>query len=174
MSFPLTNVSCHTNHALDQFLKHLDTAGVDGIVRIGNRGTAPELESKNLRQLKSEAPLTTIERRDLEILNQKEANRRKQTQETTKDLQRTCEGPQDSHLLNYIAKTRPDIHRQLVKKGRVSVTPQAGLTAWLGKQRPSRVASEKCDLEQLSHNAGIDIHNLSSAERWALLNHWIG
>ncbi|KAH6960364.1 hypothetical protein DER45DRAFT_602303, partial [Fusarium avenaceum] len=137
-------VCCHTNHALDQFLKHLDTAGVDGIVRIGNRGTAPELESKNLRQLKSEAPLTTIERRDLEILNQKEANRRKQTQETTKDLQRTCEGPQDSHLLNYIAKTRPDIHRQLVKKGRVSVTPQA------------------------------DIHNLSSAERWALLNHWIG
>lgn len=172
--FPLTNVSCHTNHALDQFLKHLDTAGVDGIVRIGNRSTTPELESRNLRRLKSEAPLTTIERHDLEILNQKEWDREKQTQKVAEDLQRTCERPQDPHLLNYIAKTRPDIHRQLAKRGRVSVTPQAGLTAWLGTQRPSGVASEKCDLEQLGHNAGIDIHSLSSAERWALLDHWMG
>ncbi|CAJ0545196.1 Ff.00g086690.m01.CDS01 [Fusarium sp. VM40] len=166
-------VCCHTNHALDQFLKHLDAAGVDGIVRIGNRSNTPELESRNLRRLKFEAPLTTIERRDLEILDQKEASRRKQTQETAKDLQRTCEGPQDPHLLNYIAKTRPDIHRQLATKRRASVTPQAGLAAWLGTQRPSAVASEKCELEQLSHNAEVDIHDLSSAERWALLDHWM-
>ncbi|KAM0469932.1 hypothetical protein ACHAP7_009775 [Fusarium lateritium] len=164
---------CHTNHALDQFLKHLDDAGVDGIIRIGNRSATPELESKNLRQFKSQASRTSLERRDLEDLNLKEWNSNRQKQETTEDLLKACKSPEDPHLLNYIAKTKPDIHRQLITKGRFSVTPAAGLSTWLGTQKPSAVTSELPNLEQLGHYAEADIHTLSSADRWALVDHWM-
>ncbi|KAM0233116.1 hypothetical protein ACHAP5_010505 [Fusarium lateritium] len=166
-------VCCHTNHALDQFLKHLDDAGVNGIIRIGNRSATPELESKNLRRFKSQASRTSLERRDLEDLNLKEWNSNKQKQETTEDLLKACKSPKDPHLLDYIAKTKPDIHRQLITKGKFSATPASGLSTWLGTKRPSAVTSELPDLEQLGHCAEADIHGLSSADRWALVDHWM-
>ncbi|KAJ6004573.1 hypothetical protein N7522_006218, partial [Penicillium canescens] len=42
-------VICYTNHALDQFLKHLLDVGIQKIIRIGGRSQATELEGKNLR-----------------------------------------------------------------------------------------------------------------------------
>ncbi|KAF2672898.1 hypothetical protein BT63DRAFT_409968 [Microthyrium microscopicum] len=44
-------VVCHTNHALDQFLEHLLTAGVKNMIRIGGNGTSSLLKSKNLRTI---------------------------------------------------------------------------------------------------------------------------
>ncbi|KAF5854876.1 hypothetical protein ETB97_010944, partial [Aspergillus alliaceus] len=42
-------VICYTNHALNQFLKHLLDVGIQKIIRIGGRSQATELEGKNLR-----------------------------------------------------------------------------------------------------------------------------
>ncbi|KAL2163207.1 hypothetical protein VTH06DRAFT_5263 [Thermothelomyces fergusii] len=42
-------VICYTNHALDQFLKHLLDVGIHKIIRIGGQSRAEELEGKNLR-----------------------------------------------------------------------------------------------------------------------------
>ncbi|ENH64000.1 NFX1-type zinc finger-containing protein 1 [Fusarium oxysporum f. sp. cubense race 1] len=53
-------ISCYTNHALDQFLKHLNDIGINNIVRIGNRSTTPELESKNLRAIKVKLSLSPV------------------------------------------------------------------------------------------------------------------
>ncbi|EMT61043.1 NFX1-type zinc finger-containing protein 1 [Fusarium odoratissimum] len=45
-------IICYTNHALDQFLKHLLDVGIDAIIRIGGRSVAEELDGKNLRTVK--------------------------------------------------------------------------------------------------------------------------
>ncbi|KAL2168166.1 hypothetical protein VTG60DRAFT_334 [Thermothelomyces hinnuleus] len=47
-------VICYTNHALDQFLKHLLDVGIHKIIRIGGQSRAEELEGKNLRVFSSQ------------------------------------------------------------------------------------------------------------------------
>ncbi|KAK5661069.1 hypothetical protein OQA88_10959 [Cercophora sp. LCS_1] len=42
-------IICYTNHALDQFLKHLLAVGITRIVRIGGKSRCPELDAYNLR-----------------------------------------------------------------------------------------------------------------------------
>ncbi|KAL2174062.1 uncharacterized protein P884DRAFT_280455 [Thermothelomyces heterothallicus CBS 202.75] len=58
-------VICYTNHALDQFLKHLLDVGVDKIIRIGGQSRAEELEGKNLRVVSQETSRTQVEQRIL-------------------------------------------------------------------------------------------------------------
>ncbi|PWW74664.1 hypothetical protein C7212DRAFT_358855 [Tuber magnatum] len=57
---------CYTNHALDQFLKHLLDEGVTNIVRIGSRTKHEEIESLSLQKVcqQSQEP-TVIERREI-------------------------------------------------------------------------------------------------------------
>ncbi|CUS14855.1 unnamed protein product [Tuber aestivum] len=57
---------CYTNHALDQFLKHLLDEGVTNIVRIGSRTKLEEIESLSLQTVcqRSQEP-TVIERREI-------------------------------------------------------------------------------------------------------------
>lgn len=40
---------CYTNHALDQFLKHLLAVGITKVIRIGGKSRCPELDAFNLR-----------------------------------------------------------------------------------------------------------------------------
>ncbi|RTE73083.1 hypothetical protein BHE90_012479 [Fusarium euwallaceae] len=49
-------VICYTNHALDQFLKHLLDVGIETIIRMGSGSQAPELAGKNLRVLDPQDP----------------------------------------------------------------------------------------------------------------------
>ncbi|KAK3317593.1 hypothetical protein B0T19DRAFT_294577 [Cercophora scortea] len=42
-------IQCYTNHALDQFLKHLRDIGVVNMIRIGGQSKDKELEGKNLK-----------------------------------------------------------------------------------------------------------------------------
>src|SRR4051794_28525238 len=44
----LTNYSCYTNHALDQFLQELLDIGINEIVRIGSRSQSQRLEALSL------------------------------------------------------------------------------------------------------------------------------
>src|SRR5438876_892284 len=45
----LISSRCYTNHALDQFLEHLDAVGIEKIIRIGGHSSSRILEGKNLR-----------------------------------------------------------------------------------------------------------------------------
>ncbi|KAK4101149.1 hypothetical protein N658DRAFT_426189 [Parathielavia hyrcaniae] len=58
-------VICYTNHALDQFLKHLLDVGIHKIIRIGGQSRAEELGGKNLRVVSRDVPKTTVENRIL-------------------------------------------------------------------------------------------------------------
>ncbi|KAF4955949.1 hypothetical protein FGADI_4122 [Fusarium gaditjirri] len=53
-------IICYTNHALDQFLKHLLDVGIARIIRIGGRSVAPELEGLNLRVVSQETQKTAV------------------------------------------------------------------------------------------------------------------
>ncbi|KAH8889256.1 hypothetical protein GQ53DRAFT_723440 [Thozetella sp. PMI_491] len=54
-------VICYTNHALDQFLKHLDAVGINKIIRIGGQSRCNELEGRNLKEVSKETPRTRTE-----------------------------------------------------------------------------------------------------------------
>lgn len=58
-------VICYTNHALDQFLKHLLDVGIKKIIRIGGRCRLPELEGKNLRVVSRGIDKTRAETREV-------------------------------------------------------------------------------------------------------------
>ncbi|KAF3010225.1 hypothetical protein E8E15_002637, partial [Penicillium rubens] len=58
-------VMCYTNHALDQFLKHLLDIGIQKVIRIGSRSQAPELEGKNLRVVSKDFRKTKVESQTL-------------------------------------------------------------------------------------------------------------
>ncbi|KAK3689366.1 hypothetical protein B0T22DRAFT_427646 [Podospora appendiculata] len=51
-------IQCYTNHALDQFLKHLKDIGVNNMIRVGGQCKDKELEGKNLRLVpKAQTPM---------------------------------------------------------------------------------------------------------------------
>ncbi|KAG8674221.1 hypothetical protein FPOAC1_000185 [Fusarium poae] len=58
-------IICYTNHALDQFLKHLLEVGISRIIRIGGRSAAPELDGLNLRVVGQDTARTVTERMNL-------------------------------------------------------------------------------------------------------------
>ncbi|KAJ6126000.1 hypothetical protein N7471_010493 [Penicillium samsonianum] len=58
-------VICYTNHALDQFLKHLLNVGIQKIIRIGGRSQATELEGKNLRVVSKDIGKMRVESQTL-------------------------------------------------------------------------------------------------------------
>ncbi|KAJ4059169.1 hypothetical protein NW761_002622 [Fusarium oxysporum] len=160
-------ISCYTNHALDQFLKHLNDIGIN-IVRIGNRSTTPELESKNLRAIKVKCPQTFVESSNFEKLNNSEHRLLADFKKAMNELVEPTAVFTDPELMNFIAKTYPKIHQKFLTKTMVSIASMKSLRTWLG-ERPSAVEH---DVEQLLKRASHDIHTLSASERWALADHW--
>ncbi|KAK4120587.1 hypothetical protein N657DRAFT_658274 [Parathielavia appendiculata] len=58
-------VICYTNHALNQFLRHLLDVGIHKIIRTGGQSRAEELGGKNLRVVNRAIAKTTVENRIL-------------------------------------------------------------------------------------------------------------
>lgn len=58
----LTSDSCYTNHALDQFLEHLVSDGVNQIIRIGGRCKSSVLQPLNLVAIASKMEETKSEK----------------------------------------------------------------------------------------------------------------
>ncbi|KAK4141918.1 uncharacterized protein C8A04DRAFT_13673 [Dichotomopilus funicola] len=58
-------VICYTNHALDQFLKHLQDVGIKKIIRIGGQSKCADLDGLNLRVVNRNAAKTSVESRSL-------------------------------------------------------------------------------------------------------------
>ncbi|EXK85316.1 hypothetical protein FOQG_10676 [Fusarium oxysporum f. sp. raphani 54005] len=108
-------ISCYTNHALDQFLKHLNDIGIN-IVRIGNRSTTPELESKNLRAIKVKCPQTFVESSNFEKLNNSEHRLLADFKKAMNELVEPTAVFTDPELMNFIAKTYPKIHQKFLTK----------------------------------------------------------
>ncbi|KAJ5849332.1 hypothetical protein N7534_008021 [Penicillium rubens] len=173
-------VMCYTNHALDQFLKHLLDVGIQKVIRIGGRSQAPELEGKNLRVVSKDFGKTKVESQTLgKSYGELEAHM-EDAGYAMKPLHQSQKGLSWAAMGNFVRRKWPAIHEQLDRpdlEGFTTVTDDK-LLHWLGvkSMRIQRGQNEDevdvVRLERLTRAAQEDIHTLTKPERQILAMEW--
>lgn len=174
------NHRCYTNHALDQFLKHLLDVGIQKVIRIGGRSQAPELEGKNLRVVSKDFGKTKVESQTLgKSYGELEAHM-EDAGYAMKPLHQSQKGLSWAAMGNFVRRKWPAIHEQLDRpdlEGFTTVTDDK-LLHWLGvkSMRIQRGQNEDevdvVRLERLTRAAQEDIHTLTKPERQILAMEW--
>ncbi|KAJ5123521.1 hypothetical protein N7448_009618 [Penicillium atrosanguineum] len=173
-------VICYTNHALDQFLKHLLDVGIEKIMRIGGRSQATELEGKNLRVVSKTIGKTRVESQTLGKNYGELEECMKQAGYSIKPLHQFQKGLTWAALEHFLRRKWPIIHRQLEQpdlEGFQTVTDDV-LLSWLGvKSLKSQTAQGENEVdnlrfEGLTRSAEQNIHSLSMPERRILAISW--
>ncbi|KAJ6113799.1 hypothetical protein N7523_007116 [Penicillium sp. IBT 18751x] len=173
-------VICYTNHALDQFLKHLLDIGIEKIMRIGGRSQASELEGKNLRVVSKNIGKTRVESQTLGKSYGELEECMEKAGYSMKPLHQSQKGLTWASMEHFVRRKWPNIHRQLEQpdpEGYETVTDDK-LLSWLGvktmKIREAQKGSEVDDLrlEGLTRTAEHNIHSLSMPERRILAMSW--
>ncbi|KAJ6003313.1 hypothetical protein N7451_005860 [Penicillium sp. IBT 35674x] len=173
-------VICYTNHALDQFLKHLLDVGIQKIIRMGGRSQATELEGKNLRVVSKGIGKTRVESQTLGMSYGRLEDCMKNAGYAMKPLHQSQKGLSWAAIEHFLHRKRPIIHKQLERpdtEGFTTVTDDK-LLNWLGaksmKTQKEQNESEVDDvrLEDLTRAANENIHSLSIPERRILALSW--
>ncbi|KAJ5422986.1 hypothetical protein N7445_011094 [Penicillium cf. griseofulvum] len=173
-------VICYTNHALDQFLKHLLDVGIQKIIRIGGRSQATELEGKNLRVVSKGIGKTGVESKTLGRSYSELEDCMETAGYAMKPLHQSQKGLSWAAIRNFVLRKWPVIYDQLERpdpEGFITVTDDK-LLNWLGVksmriqkgQDESEVDSVR--LEGLIRAAKKDIYSLSMPERRILAMDW--
>jgi hypothetical protein len=181
-SFIITdaNYSCYTNHALDQFLKHLLDVGIQKIIRIGGRSQATELEGKNLRVVSKDIRKTRVESQTLGKSYGDLEECMKSAGYAMKPLHQSQKGLSWATMEHFLRRKWPMIHTQLDQpdfEGFKTVTNDK-LLNWLGvKSLKSQTGQNEIEvdgvrLEGLTRAANENIYSLSIPERQALAMSW--
>ncbi|KAL2824414.1 hypothetical protein BDW59DRAFT_180278 [Aspergillus cavernicola] len=173
-------VICYTNHALDQFLKHLLDVGIQKIIRIGGRSQATELEGKNLRVVSKDIGKTRVESQTLGMRYGALEHCMRNAGYAMKPLHQSQKGLSWAAIEHFLRRKWPIIHEQLEQpdmEGFTTVTDDK-LLNWLGatsmKIQNNQNESEVDDvcLEGLTRAAMENIHSLSIPERRILAMSW--
>lgn len=174
------NHRCYTNHALDQFLKHLLDVGIQKVIRIGGRSQAPELEGKNLRVVSKDFGKTKVESQTLgKSYGELEAHM-EDAGYAMKPLHQSQKGLSWAAMGNFVRRKWPAIHEQLDRpdlEGFTTVTDDK-LLHWLGVKSMRIQKGQNEDevdvvrLERLTRAAQEDIHTLTKPERQILAMEW--
>jgi hypothetical protein len=174
------NHRCYTNHALDQFLKHLLDVGIQKVIRIGGRSQAPELEGKNLRVVSKGFGKTKVESQTLgKSYGELEAHM-EDAGYAMKPLHQSQKGLSWAAMGNFVRRKWPAIHEQLDRpdlEGFTTVTDDK-LLHWLGVKSMRIQKGQNEDevdvvrLERLTRAAQEDIHTLTKPERQILAMEW--
>ncbi|KAM0080186.1 hypothetical protein ACKRZS_007690 [Fusarium odoratissimum] len=167
-------IICYTNHALDQFLKHLLDVGIDAIIRIGGRSVAEELDGKNLRTVSRETPKTRVEAQILGEAYSKQESSLESASYALGTLVKARRGANWEGLEQHLRFKYPLIYRQL---GRVDdegfeMVSKDPLKTWMGI-RPPPTTDWQTSLEDIITLAEESVHLLPPAERWLLVEHWL-
>ncbi|KAF5659986.1 DNA dependent ATPase DNA helicase B [Fusarium heterosporum] len=167
-------IICFTNHALDQFLKHLLDVGINAIIRIGGRSVAEELDGKNLRTVSRETRKTRVE---TQILGQAYGEQKvslKAAESALGLLHQARKGPSWEGLKRHLLEDYPMVYPQLrrVDDEGFQTVSKDSLKAWLGT-RPASTSDWQTSVEDSIALAQKNIHGLSPAERWDLADHWL-
>ena len=181
MSSSADLLRCYTNHALDQFLKHLLAVGILEIIRIGGQSRSPELEGFNLRAVSQSFPKTKHEGF---ILGSTYKEREDQMHDMGKRLATLHKIRKGSSLWQvlqrFLERRYPTIYSQLTSTNADGFTTveKDPLDAWLRRGRkhpfepgPNDTADVKI-AEDLVRKAEKDINSLSPSERRTLADHW--
>ncbi|KAF5861160.1 hypothetical protein ETB97_000534 [Aspergillus alliaceus] len=173
-------VICYTNHALDQFLKHLLDVGIQKILRIGGRSEATELEGKNLRVVSKGIGKTRVESQTLGMSYGRLEDCMRNAGYAMKPLHQSQKGLSWAAMEHFLHRKWPIIHKQLERpdpEGFTTVTNDK-LLNWLGaksmKTQKGQNESEvdEVRLEDLTRAANENIHSLSIPERRILALSW--
>ncbi|KAF4497117.1 NFX1-type zinc finger-containing 1 [Fusarium agapanthi] len=167
-------IICYTNHALDQFLKHLLDVGIEAIIRIGGRSVTEELDSKNLRVVSKETRKTGVERSILGEAYSAHEDSLESAQRSLGPLFQARKGPSWDGLKRYLSRNHPRIYSQFQKydeEGFEIVTKDI-LKSWLGK-RPKQITVEPSTWRNIIARAGTNIGLLSSEEKWFIVEYWL-
>ncbi|KAJ5144090.1 uncharacterized protein N7515_002877 [Penicillium bovifimosum] len=173
-------VICYTNHALDQFLKHLLEVGIQRIIRMGGRSQAPELEGKNLRIVSQDIGKTRLESKSLGMSYGGIEDCMKTAGYAMKPLHQSQKGLSWAALGNFVRRKWPTIHEQLERpdpEGFETVTDDK-LLNWLGvkfmkiQNGQNEGEVDGVRLEGLTRAAKGNIHSLSMPERQILAMDW--
>ncbi|KAF4989662.1 hypothetical protein FGRMN_8976 [Fusarium graminum] len=167
-------IICYTNHALDQFLKHLLDVGINAVIRIGGRSVAEELDGKNLRTVSRETRKTRVE---TQILGQAYGEQKASLEAAESALgllHQARKGPSWEGLKRHLLEDYPMIYQQLrrVDDEGFQTVSKDSLKAWLGTRPPS-TSDGQTSVEDAIALAGKNIHELSPAERWDVADHWL-
>ena len=174
------NNSCYTNHALDQFLKHLLDVDIQKIIRIGGRSQATELEGKNLRVVSKDIGKTRVESQSLGRSYGNLEDCMKSAVHAMKSLHQSRKGLSWTAIEHFLRRKWPIIHEQLERpdtEGFTTVTDDK-LLNWLeaGSMRIQNDQNESevddVRLEGLTRAANENIHRLSLSERQILAMSW--
>ncbi|KAJ5336428.1 uncharacterized protein N7506_004450 [Penicillium brevicompactum] len=158
-------VICYTNHAPDQFLKHVLDVGVNKIIRIGGRSQATELEGKNLRVVRQGIVKTGGEGhtlgtvyRAIETYMNSAVRSMKPLHLSPSDLSWDTIGP-------FLKREWPNIHRQLAQPDNEEFTTATDdiLLQWLGVKSmrfhkhgdEGDVEKQERETESPGRNAGL-------------------
>jgi hypothetical protein len=175
-------ISCYTNHALDQFLLHLLRVGIDKIIRIGGQSRTIELDGFNLRAVCERAPKTGTE-------NYMVASRYTELEETWQragkrlaTLHKMRKESQEEVLKKFLQQRYPGIYRQIYGDSadgwRVVRSRTDQLLSWTGRTGWRNLSEESSDsvdhraAEALCGRAEDDVECLSQTERRALFSYW--
>ncbi|KLU92338.1 hypothetical protein MAPG_11284 [Magnaporthiopsis poae ATCC 64411] len=172
-------VICYTNHALDQFLRHLRAVGVNRIIRIGGRSRSDDLDDCNLAEVSRRTFKSKGER---QILGQAYSELDEQRISLGHRLAglHALRKQQSSKLLKrFLERSHTQIHAQFFPDEQEGfVTVGDPISVWLGKSwGPSSVATSTAatekPLEDLGRLATRDVNSLSRSERRLLYQSWL-
>jgi hypothetical protein len=132
--FAYRNYSCYTNHALDQFLKHILDVGIQKIIRIGGRSQATELEGKNLRVVSKGIGKTRVESQTLGMSYGSLEDCMKHAGYAMKPLHQSQKGLSWAAMEHFLHRKWPIIHEQLERPDTEGFTTVSDdkLLNWLG------------------------------------------
>ncbi|KAK4160894.1 hypothetical protein QBC43DRAFT_269827 [Cladorrhinum sp. PSN259] len=165
-------VICYTNHALDQFLKHLLHVGINKVIRIGGQSRAEELDGKNLRVVRQMEPKTSVESKILGASYSEVEESLNSAGNKLKPIHSARKNRLDWDTLQpFLIRTYPQIARQLEPQDDDGFTlvRTDPLKVWLGKRGAGRTRATNV----LRREAERDATSLNHAERWTLAESWL-
>ncbi|SCN71749.1 uncharacterized protein FFM5_00242 [Fusarium fujikuroi] len=163
-------IICYTNHALDQFLKHLLDVGITRIIRIGGRSVTPELEGLNLRVVSKETEKTVGERMTLaSAFTQKDSSAYTAAEAVT-SLRLRRNGPSWELLGDFLVEDNSDIYEQFADIAN-ELTGKDGdpLLMWLAAGDADIQEPARSNLMETTIAAEKDVNMLSRWERHTLV-----
>ncbi|CAG9947133.1 unnamed protein product [Clonostachys rosea f. rosea IK726] len=171
-------IVCYTNHALDQFLKHILDSGIIKLVRIGSRSEAPELEDKNILVVSKSTKKTGSETNTLSYTGKALDEAMEKVSSVLSTLDNRSTQPTWADLDEFLLEHHELIHSQL-KAGSPrrydNSKTKDPLVSWLGR-RPATSSSRNGSQENLAKlitKAEWDVRALSNQERWELVDSWL-
>ncbi|KIV98310.1 uncharacterized protein PV09_09844 [Verruconis gallopava] len=171
-------VVCYTNHALDQFLEHLLTAGVENVVRIGGNGTSGLLESKNLRTISRQSFRSRSQSHALSLAFQAKEFSEQNLLNHLRSASR-IQNPDWDSLQDHLNRNYIEIYDQFllpIRTNSKAGSKVAPFDLWLaecgkGFAEPN-TSFTSSRLETVLSLARENVYHLELEDRSALVNHW--